>query len=197
MHRRAAATLLIGSLMFVAAAFFPISQEVFGNLDDPSAMAASIAGGRAAWITATVIFGVGALVAAAGIWTLARQLEHTANSAIGYIGGVAAVVAAVVYAYVASLRVIDTPEEVAAALNGSDWTLLVGSLTAQIALIAIGYLLIRSSRDRLGWMLVVVGVGTMTGYVALGDMPPGVYYAAWLIAAITLLVSRRTPVDTA
>lgn len=91
-----------------------------------------------------------------------------------------------------SLQLIaGTPEDVAAALNDFDWSCVVYSLLTQIALMAVGYLLLRAGRRWLGWFLVVVGVATLLAYVALGNMPPGVYYAALAVAGITLAVARQ------
>jgi hypothetical protein len=69
---------------------------------------------------------------------------------------------------------------------------LVYTLLTSVALIGVGYVLLQpGSRRWLGWVLLVVGVGTLIGYFAMGDMPPGVYCAATLVAGIALTVSKE------
>lgn len=194
MERSTGIVLLVGSLVFLAGVMFPVVQEVFGAMDDPGAMASAIAGNESAWTAANVLFAVGALVAAGGLWGLGR------GSMIGTIAGVAAVAGALVYAGFTALgRITDSPEDIAAAISGdADWTALVYSLLTSIALIGVGYVILQSGTRRwLGWVFLAFGVGTLVGYFAMGDMPPGVYYAATLIAGIALVFSREPAPQTA
>jgi ABC-type sulfate transport system permease component len=92
MQRSTGIGLLVGSLVLSAGALFPVVQDVFAATDDPAAMASAIAGDESAWTAANVLFMLGALLVAGGLWGLAR------GSAIGTVAGVVAVAGALVCA---------------------------------------------------------------------------------------------------
>ena len=182
----------VGSILLVAVVFFPIYQDVFGKLDDPAAMANSISGDEFQWAIASLLFGLGGLVAAVGIWMLSKRLgDMSGQVAVGYVAGIGAAVGGALFALVTVQRIVNSPEEAASVLANPDWTFAVLSLSSQITLIAVGYLMVLSFKKWLGWLLVLAGVGTMIGYFVAGDMPPAVYYPVWLIAALVLLFSRQ------
>ncbi|HSM45081.1 MAG TPA: DUF4386 family protein [Acidimicrobiia bacterium] len=192
MLRRAGVLMAVGSILLVAVVFFPIYQDVFGKLDDPAAMANSISGDEFQWAIASLLFGLGGLVAAVGIWMLSKRLgDMSGQVAVGYVAGIGAAVGGALFALVTVQRIVNSPEEAASVLANPDWTFAVLSLSSQITLIAVGYLMVLSFKKWLGWLLVLAGVGTMIGYFVAGDMPPAVYYPVWLIAALVLLFSRQ------
>lgn len=198
MNRRAGVLIVFGSVLLVAGVFFPIYQDVFGNLDDTAAMASSIGADETQWAIASAVFGLGGLIAALGIWTLSTGLgDRSGRTAIGYVAAVGAAIGGALFVLVTVQRIVNSPEEVAAVLADPYWTFAVLSLSSQITLIGVGYLMILSYKKWLGWLLILAGVGTMIGYFAAGDMPPAVYYPIWLVAALVLLFSKQPQTATA
>lgn len=103
MQRSTGITLLVGSAVYLAGAFLPVSQRVFSALDDPGTMASAIADNESAWTTASALFAIGVLVAGAGLLMLARQAtaesDATTIRTVGFVGALAAVVGALAFAF--------------------------------------------------------------------------------------------------
>ena len=104
-ERVAATILLVGSVLFVTAAFLPVSQ-VFAE-PSPGAKLEIITSNRTAWSTAQVLFGLGASIAAIGLGLVAYHLRDTPGAVWAYIGLAAVILGAVFWDGHVYLRAID------------------------------------------------------------------------------------------
>ena len=92
-ERVAAIILLAGSVLFIIAAFMPVSQVLAEP--SPAAKLEIIDSNRTAWTTAQVLFGLGASIAAIGLGFVAYHLRGTPGAVWACIGLVAVILGAV------------------------------------------------------------------------------------------------------
>src|SRR5829696_6542156 len=104
-ERVAAIILLVGSVLFLIAAFLPVSQ-VFAE-PSPAAKLEIIDSNRTAWTTAQVLFGLGASIAAIGLGFVAYHLRGTPGAVWAYIGFVVVILGAAFWEGHVYLRAID------------------------------------------------------------------------------------------
>ncbi len=83
-ERVAAIILLVGSALFLIAAFVPVSQ-VFAE-PSPAAKLEIITSNPTAWTTAQVLFGLGASIAAIGLGFVSYHLRDTPGAVWAYSG---------------------------------------------------------------------------------------------------------------
>ena len=199
----AGVTLIIGSILFMIAAFMPISMRVF----DPSLSArdqiAIVEEDRGQWLFSSALFGAGGLIAAAGLLLFARHVQglglETFTGNLAVTAAIVAAIGAVFWTIVSYLRFTRTPEEIfiEGAISGG-WLFPAYTVMTQLALIAIGYVLIQSGYPAwLGWGMIVLVSLTIVGLILFRDMPPFVHYVWTLVMGITILLSNASQVVTA
>src|SRR5215210_4187738 len=104
-ERVAAAFLLVGSVLFITAAFMPVSQVYVAPT--PAAKLEIIYSDRTAWIASQVLFGLGASIAAIGLGFVAYHLRTTPGGVWAYLGFGAVILGAVFWEGYVYLRTID------------------------------------------------------------------------------------------
>src|SRR5215212_1845580 len=178
-ERVAAIVLLVGSVLFIIAAFVPVSQ-VFAE-PSPAAKLEIIASNRAAWNTAQVLFGLGATIAAIGLGFVAYHLRGTPGAVWACIGLVAVILGAVFWDGHVYLRAIDPEEFVEGGLIG--WLFPAYALLTQAGLMAFGVAYLRAGYPAwLGGVTLGGAVIFFVVYLVFKDIPPFVYYVLTFIA---------------
>jgi hypothetical protein len=95
-ERVAAIILLVGSVLFIIAAFLPVSQ-VFAEPSPAAAKLEIITSNPTALSTAQLLFGLGASIAAIGLGLVAYHLRGMPGAVWAYVVGLAAVILGVVF----------------------------------------------------------------------------------------------------
>lgn len=170
--------LIAGSLVFLAAAFFPLIYKVIMERDAEK-QRAMIRASFGSWRAVCVLFGSSGLVTAAGIALLASEL----NSVLAWSAAAAALIGAVCWGLIQVQRVrhssLSTPN--------SKWAFPAYTLLTQGALIALGAALLQAGVVAwVGWMLVILTGLLVAAYFYFKDVAPFVYYLLTLIAAVGL-----------
>jgi len=104
-ERVAAIVLLTGSVLFIFAAFMPVSQ-VFVE-PNPAAKLEIITSNRTAWSASSVLFGLGASIAAIGLGFVTHHLRGTPGAVWAYIGLKAVILGVVLWDGHVYLRGVD------------------------------------------------------------------------------------------
>ena len=184
-ERVAATILLVGSVLFLTAAFLPVSQ-VFAE-PSPAAKLEIISSKRAAWSTAQVLFGLGASIAAIGLGLVAYHLRDTPGVVWAYIGLAAVVLGAVFWDGHVYLRAIDPEGFVEGGPIG--WLSTAYVLLTQAGLLAFGVSYLRAGYPAwLGGITVAGAVIFFIVFFVLRDIPPLLYYILTFIVGIRLML---------
>jgi hypothetical protein len=182
MQKVAAIVVVVGSILFLAAAFSPVSR-VFGVRDVDERLAI-LSAAPTQWQVSQVGFGLGAVVTALGIALLAPAFRGPIT---GLLAGAAALllVGAGFWVWHVWLRAADPPAFVRGDLP--HWNFVVYSLLSQVGFALAGVALLRAGLPAwVGWMLIG-GMGLfLVLMVVFRDMPPFVYYVLTLIAGVVV-----------
>ena len=184
-ERVAATILLVGSVLFLTAAFLPVSQ-VFAE-PSPAAKLEIITSNRTAWSTAQVLFGLGASIAAIGLGLVAYHLRGTPGAVWAYIGLAAVILGAVFWDGHVYLRAIDPEGFVEGGPIG--WLFTAYALLTQAGLLAFGVSYLRAGYPAwLGGVTLAGAVIFFIVYFVLKDIPPFFYYILTFIIGIRLML---------
>ena len=184
-ERVAATILLVGSVLFLTAAFLPVSQ-VFAE-PSPAAKLEIITSKRTAWSTAQVLFGLGASIAAIGLGLVAYHLRDTPGAVWAYIGLWAVILGAVFWEGYVYLRTID-PEAFAEG-GPIGWLFPAYALLTQFGLLAFGVAYLRAGYPSwLGGITITGAVIFFIVFFVLKDIPPLFYYILTFIIGIRLML---------
>jgi hypothetical protein len=178
------AVLIFGSILFLVAAFSPISR-IFAEPDAHKKLEI-ILNEKSAWTFSQVFFALGALITAAGLGLTVYQLRATPDSAWAYSALAALVIGAVLWSWDVYLRAADPPAFVAGTLPA--WPFITYTLLTQAGLAVVGIVLLRSALPVwVAWLLIGGSLLFFVLYLVLKDMPPFVYYILTLVAGIVLV----------
>lgn len=183
LQRIAGSVLIIGSLLFLIAAFSPISR-VFGEPDAAKKLEI-LMNGRIAWTVANILFALGAIVTAVGLALSSYQLRKIPYSELAYLGAAVIVVGAFLWSWSVYLRTNDPKAFVEGTLPG--WQFIAYTILTQAGLVAFGIVLLRSGLPGwVGWMVIGGSLLFFSLYLIFKDMPPFVYYILTLVTGIML-----------
>ena len=183
-ERVTAIILLVGSVLFIIAAFMPISR-VFVE-PSPAAKLEIITTNRTVWTASQVLFGLGASIAAIGLGFVAHHLRGTPGAVWAYIGLAAVILGAVLWEGHVYLRAVDPEGFVEGRLIG--WLFPAYALLTQVGLLAFGVAYLRAGYPAwLGGITVAGAVIFFIVYLVFKDIPPFVYYILTFIAGIRLM----------
>jgi hypothetical protein len=184
-ERVAAIILLVGSVLFIIAAFMPVSR-VFAE-PSQAAKLEIIASNRRAWSASQVLFGLGASIAAIGLGFVAYHLRTTPGAVWAYIGLAAVILGAVLWDGHVYLRAIDPEGFVEGRLMG--WLFPAYALLTQFGLLVFGVAYLRAGYPAwLGGITVGGAVIFFIVYLIFKDIPPFVYYILTFIAGVRLML---------
>src|SRR5215213_7644580 len=133
-ERVAAAFLLVGSVLFIIAAFMPVSQVYIAPT--PHAKLQIIYSDRTAWTASQILFGLGASIAAIGLGFVAYHVRATPGAVWAYLGLGAVILGAVFWEGYVYLRTID-PEGFAEG-GPVGWLFPAYALLTQFGLLVFG-----------------------------------------------------------
>ena len=183
-ERVAAIILLVGSVLFIIAAFMPVSR-VYAE-PSQAAKLEIITSNRTAWSASQVLFGLGASIAAIGLGFVAHHLRGAPGAVWAYIGLAAVILGAVLWDGLVYLRAVDPEGFVEGRLVG--WLFPAYTLLTQVGLLAFGVSYLRAGYPAwLGGVTVGGAIIFFIIYLVFRDIPPFVYYILTFIAGIVLM----------
>jgi hypothetical protein len=185
-----ATLLLLGSVVFVAGAFLPISRMYL--LRTPEERFALMQEQSAQWHTHLAGMGGGAVIAAGGMALLPVALGAAATAPL-MIAAVAVPAGTVLWLRHLHLRVT-VPEGFARRTN-PHWHFVLYTVLMQVGLLALALALFRLGAHTWLWMVPAGGTGlTVLAFVLFQDVPPFAHYV-WLLAVSIGLLRRGGRVD--
>jgi hypothetical protein len=181
-----AIVMIAGSILFLIAAFSPISR-IFG---EPDAMRRleMIMNARTQWTVAQFFFVAGALVMPISIGMFGHQFSGTPLAA--YLYGIMGLllIGALFWSWHVYLRTVDPALFTSGALPA--WLFVTYTLLTMVGLALFGWVLLQTGLPPwTGWMMIGSMVALLVLAAAFGDMPPFVYYVFTLIVGIVMLRS--------
>jgi hypothetical protein len=183
LQKMSAIMIILGSGLFLIAAFLPISQ-VFAE-SSPARRLELIMASPHAWFVAQIFFGLGAMLTVIGVALAGYQFRDQsvallmqASAAVMFLGGL-------LWIWHVYLRAID-PAAFAEGLLPL-WPLVLYFVLTEAGLALFGIALLRSTLPRwVGWVMI----GSMGLFVLLTvilrDIPPFVYYVITLLTGVML-----------
>lgn len=181
--RTEAVVIIIGSVLFMAAAFSPISK-VFGT-PDPAEKLAIIQGAPTQWAVAQILFAVGSLVTAAGVGMLAYRAAGDGASLLLMAATAVMAVGAVLWSWHTYERGVDPAAFTTGALAA--WPFVVYSLLSMAGLALIGTAVLQTELAAwLGWLCIGSAALFLVLAVIFRDIPPFVYYVVTLTVGIMI-----------
>jgi hypothetical protein len=185
MYRLPTITLSIGSVMFLIAAFMPISY-VYAERD-VQAQIVRVQSSPTAWAISQILFALGSIVVAAGFAMLTLQLRGTRGAFFAYLGAAAITLGTLCWVVIVYRRATLPLQEVFESPTFG-WLFVAYTLLTQAALIAYGFAFLQALYPRrLGLGTVISATMLCVAYLVLKDMPPFAYYVITLAIGIRLL----------
>lgn len=183
-ERVTAIILLVGSALFIIAAFMPVSRVFVAP--SPTAKLGIITSNHTAWTASQVLFGLGASITAIGLGFVAYHLRGTPGAVWAYIGLIAVILGAVFWDGHVYLRAVDPEGFVEGRLIG--WLFPAYALLTQVGLLAFGVAYLRAGYSAwLGRVTVGGAIIFIIVYLVFKDIPPFVYYILTFMAGIWLM----------
>lgn len=183
MVKIASLVIIVGSLIFLVAAFSPISR-VFG-MPSSEAKWQLLSTSRIAWAFSQVLFAAGGIVTAVGIVLAAVSLQGRPAASAFHVAGGLMLIGAIAWTWSVYLRTIDPRGFIAG--NLPTWPFVLYALFTMAALALIGYSLLQMGFPSWSaWLLIGCSLALFTLYIMFHDMPPAVYYLLCLILGLVL-----------
>ena len=189
MEKAAGIVLIISSILFLIAAFMPISMRVFSG-SDPQRQIEYIEKDRRGWLISCFLFGAGSLVTVVGFAIFAVQI--VSNSAIIklalWLAIASAAFGALQWVIIVYKRATTLPlEKIFNDDSGNNWAFPVYTILTQIALIVVGFVLVQTGYPAwLGWGAVILAALSLIAFLVFKDMPPFTHYLITLVIGIVL-----------
>jgi hypothetical protein len=189
MQKLAGLGLIIGSVLFIIAAFTPLTVRVI--VADAQHRVELIQNERAGWVLLNILFGTGSILAVVGMALFAQHVQgiqvNTTVKVVGYAATALAAFGALCWVIIVYNRAVLPPQDVASNLSVNTWVFPTYTLLTQIALMLVGFVLIQSGYPSwLGWGMVILGVLSAVAYLVFKDMPPFAHYIPLLVIGIVL-----------
>lgn len=191
MQKLAGIVLIAGSVLFIIAAFMPITIKVI-TAPDAEKRIEFIQNEQSGWLLVNILFGAGSVVAVIGLGLLGLHIQGTANSSIVKLAAYAAPALAglggLFWVIIVYNRAVLPAPEIANNLGINAWMFPTYTLLTQVALMLVGWVLLQSGYPAwLGGGLLVLAVLSLVAFVVFKDMPPFVHYVLLLIVGIALV----------
>jgi hypothetical protein len=191
MQKLAGIVLIVGSLLFIIAAFTPITIKVI-TASDAQKRAEFIMNEHTGWLLVNILFGAGGVIAVIGLALFAQHVQSVADSPGvklgGYVATAAAGLAALFWVIIVYNRAVLPAQVIASNLSINAWMFPAYTLLTQLALIIVGFVLLQSGYPAwLGWGMLVLAALSLVAFLVFKDMPPFVHYVLLLIMGIVLV----------
>lgn len=183
--RLGALLLLAGTVLFLVAAFSPVSR-VFG-LDSDDAKLDVIGSSVGAWRLTQVFFAVGAVLAAIAVGWIMMGADAEWPAWLRVLPGVLMLVGAILWSVHTFLRAADFDAFVNGALPGWHFATYTVLTIVGLALVGIAFLI---TGPRWLGLVLTIGPGLLlVTYLTAKDLPPFAHYLLTLVLAIHVLRS--------
>jgi hypothetical protein len=181
--RATALTIVVGSILFLAAAFAPISR-VFAVRDSAQKLE-MILGAPNQWVVAQLLFALGSLVTVVGVGMLAYRMSGHGVAIYLRISAAVMGIGALLWTWHVFVRAVEpalfTAGQIPVALfAGYSLLTIVGLALLGVALLQAGY------QPWVAWLAMGSAALFLVLGLAFGDMPPLVYYLVTLTIGIVL-----------
>lgn len=185
-NRISGLTLLVGSLIFLIAAFLPYSR-IFGE-PDPDVRLSILQQQSKMWSTGQVFFALGSVITILGLALLYLRFRESMPALWTWLSIAIMLVASLLWSWHCVERMI-SPEGFAYGTL-TPGLFLIYSILTQAGLMVFGILLLGTDLPGwTGWMLIAGTALISVLMIIFKDMPPFVYYVFTLVLAIKLLTS--------
>lgn len=187
-ERTIAILLLAGAIIFLVAAFTPISRVYAEPV--PARKLAIIEDSLTEWILSQILFFIGAALTAVGLAGLSRLWRGRSGSSWRVLGLVAVLLGLIFWGWHILLRINDP----AAFAFGDDplWLYPAYSFFTLSGLFAYGFAFLKSDYPRwIGFSLMIGSAFFTLLFLIFGDMPPFAYYLLTLATGFGLLAQDR------
>ncbi|MDQ0577004.1 MFS family permease [Agromyces albus] len=181
------AVMILGSVLFLVAAFMPISARVFPETS-PAKKLERISESMRAWIVSQVLFGLGSLVTVIGIGLLASDGRDGSFAWLMLISTALLMLALVPWFGHLYARAADPAAFAEGAMPA--WLFLLYAALTEVGLAIFGVaLLVSPYPDWLGWVVIVGMALLIVLTIVLRDMPPFFFYVVTLLAGVVILLT--------
>ncbi|MBX2997605.1 MAG: hypothetical protein KF893_03770 [Caldilineaceae bacterium] len=181
-----AVVIVVGSILFLIAAFSPISR-IFG-LPSAESRLQVISASPNTWIFAQALFSIGSLVTGVGILLAAIALHGRPSSPLLYVSAVFLLIGAAAWSWHVYLRASDPRAFTEGTLPA--WHFVVYSVLTMAALSLIGIAFLSMGFPAWSaWLLIGGSILLFVLYLIFKDMPPFVYYVMTLTLGVVLFRS--------
>lgn len=192
MKRNAGILLILGSLMALIGAFMPISTKVFGEAENAAEQTAFIEANESEWAVSSSLFGLGGLVAVAGLGLFAVYLRDTdTESNLKLATNVSfgmTLIGAVLWAIICYNRIALPASEATENLNIHEWMFTIYTLFTAAAQVVLGFVLTRIGFRRVGWGVLVLGAVSGLLFIAISDHFPLLHYVIFLPMGVVFVM---------
>jgi hypothetical protein len=183
--------LIAGALLFIIAAFMPLTIRVITSTDLQQRIE-TIQNEPRGWLLSNFLFGAGSVISVIGLVLVGLHIQtirnETSVTVAIYLAAALAGLAALFWVFIVYKRAVLPAQEVAGNLGINAWMFPLYTILTQIALIIVGWVLIQSGYPTwLGWGMLALAVLSLVAYLVFKDMPPFTHYILLLILGIALV----------
>jgi hypothetical protein len=191
--RIAGIVLLMGGLLFLFGVGFPGAPPVFSLSDEPGLQIQLIEGAHTNWQISSLLLGVAGLIVVVGLGLYAKYTgghnDDQKAATVGYGAVVLAAVGALLWLFVTVNRATLEPAQLHGNVNINGWWYPTYAILTNMALIMIGYVLLRTGSAK--WLvgfLIVTGALQLGLQIFTGDSIPAINYFPIIIMGIVLII---------
>jgi hypothetical protein len=183
LDKASAIAIMAGSVLFLVAAFSPISR-IFGIRDGAEKLAIITAAPHQ-WAAAQLLFGLGALVTVVGVGLLAYRLAGQGPSLHLYASVALMTIGALLWSWHLYLRTVDPAVFTAGGVPA--WLFIGYSILTILGLALIGTALLQTGlAPWVGWLAIGSAAAFLVLGLVFGDLPPLLYYLVTLTVGTML-----------
>jgi hypothetical protein len=173
-----------GSILFVIAAFLPISKVYMES--NPENKLEIIQSMPKMWNIEQVMFIAGSIITAFSLFVVAIRIRSTGSFNIGLFASIIILIAAFLWSWHAFERIL-SPEGFVHG-KSTPQLFIIYSILTQLGLALLGFAFLSTDLPAwIGWLFMVGGVLLFILMISTGDMPPFAYYLLTLILSLSLL----------
>lgn len=178
---------IVGSILFLVAAFLPISR-VFAQ-PSPVKKLEIIDADPGQWLVAQVLFALGAVVTVIGIALFAYYVRQKSFAGLIWASVALLTVGAMPWLWQVYARAVDPPWFAEGLFPM--WPYLIYFLVTEVGLAVFGVALLSAPLPTwVGWVVIVSMVALTILTLVFGDMVPLVFYILTLLAGVMIFRAR-------